>query len=210
MATQAKPNRQVLRKQRTLSRLLDAAHKVFLEKGVDGTTTTDITETADVAYGTFYNYFKSVSDMVPVIVEDILQKHLLEVRELQAPFDDSAMRLAIGLHTFFSNVMSGPAIKWLTQKPTIMAEAISNIVVENAKNDITRGIKNGDLRLPCDFITLEAFCVWGVTGALNEVSQNPEQLHQYADNMTKIYLRILGVDDSEADKLVKNCQALTP
>ncbi|MEM8661047.1 MAG: TetR/AcrR family transcriptional regulator, partial [Pseudomonadota bacterium] len=66
------PNRQARRKQRTRARLIKAANAVFLREGVDNASVTDITDEADLAYGTFYNYFNSVEEIVAASVEQVL------------------------------------------------------------------------------------------------------------------------------------------
>jgi AcrR family transcriptional regulator len=54
----AAEGRQAKRKRATEERLLDAALSVFLARGYDGTTTSEITRAADVAAGTFYLHFR--------------------------------------------------------------------------------------------------------------------------------------------------------
>ena len=204
-ATIEKPNRQVRRKEQTRTKLLQAASQAFLEKGVDETTASDITELADIAYGSFYNYFKSVPEIVPVVVEEILKEHHQAARELQENHDDPSMRIAIGINALFKSVMSAPAITWLTQKPDIMADELARIVSADAMDDIRLGVESGDFILPCDNITLQAFCVWGITGVLKEISRTPEQLQHFTENMIQIYLRILGVEDSKIREIIKYC-----
>jgi AcrR family transcriptional regulator len=51
------PSRRERKKRETRQRLLKCAWQQFLEKGYDETTVEDITEAADVATGTFFNYF---------------------------------------------------------------------------------------------------------------------------------------------------------
>jgi NADH dehydrogenase len=51
------PSRRERKKRETRQRLLECAWRQFLEKGYDETTVEDITEAADVAKGTFFNYF---------------------------------------------------------------------------------------------------------------------------------------------------------
>ena len=57
--------------------LLDAALRVFAEKGIGRTTVSDITEAAEVAKGTFYLYFDSKDHLVAALkerfVDEILQ-----------------------------------------------------------------------------------------------------------------------------------------
>jgi len=56
--------------------LLDAAIRVFTDKGIQGATIADITTTAGVAKGTFYLYFDSKDQLVAALkarmVDDIL------------------------------------------------------------------------------------------------------------------------------------------
>jgi len=50
-------SRRERKKRETHQRLLECAWQQFLDKGYDETTVEDITEAADVAKGTFFNYF---------------------------------------------------------------------------------------------------------------------------------------------------------
>ena len=67
-------NRNQRRRQRTRDTILAAAELVFRRKGIDGTVVTDITEQADVAYGSFYNHFKSIDEIVGALVAASLQR----------------------------------------------------------------------------------------------------------------------------------------
>lgn len=51
--------------------LLVAARRVFVEKGVAGSTVSDIVRAAGVAQGTFYLYFKAKTDLVSAVVEQM-------------------------------------------------------------------------------------------------------------------------------------------
>ncbi|BFM17064.1 TetR/AcrR family transcriptional regulator [Maricurvus nonylphenolicus] len=206
--TPAAPNRQSRRKQKTRMKLLEAANQVFLEKGIENTTVTDITETADMAYGTFYNYFKSVSDVVPVVAEEILRKCQQEIKTLQEQYDDPAMKIAVSIHALFKGVMSDPATNWLTQKPNIMVEELARVATDDAIEDMRKGVESGSFRLPAGALTLKTFCTWAFTGVMHEASKDPEQLQQYTQDMTLLYLRILGVDDQKAQEMVKVCAEL--
>jgi len=66
-------NRNQRRRQRTRETILAAAELVFRRKGIDGVAVNDITEQADVAYGSFYNHFKSIDEIVGALVAASLQ-----------------------------------------------------------------------------------------------------------------------------------------
>ncbi len=197
-------NRQSRRKQKTRHKLLEAANQVFLEKGIEDTTVTDITETADMAYGTFYNYFKSVGDVVPVVAEEILENCKQQIAELQSQQDDPVKRIAISINKLFTSVMSEPAIKWLTQRPNIMADELARVVTDDAFEDIQSGVNSGDFKPPCGGDTLRTFCTWAFTGVMHEAAINPDKLQQHTQDITLIYLRVLGVDDNKAQTIVKS------
>src|ERR1700730_1314488 len=72
--TPAIANRNQRRRQRTRETILAAAELVFRRKGIDGATVNDITEQADFAYGSFYNHFKSIDEIVGALVAASLQR----------------------------------------------------------------------------------------------------------------------------------------
>jgi AcrR family transcriptional regulator len=59
MPAARRPGRRERRRAETRARLLDAALTLFIERGFAATTVEDITRAADVAKGTFFNYFPS-------------------------------------------------------------------------------------------------------------------------------------------------------
>ena len=70
--------------ERTKAALLEAAIKLFAERGIYLTRVEDITERADVAKGSFYNYFGSKDVLVAEILSEAIQT--LEERHLK-PLD---------------------------------------------------------------------------------------------------------------------------
>ena len=71
-SAQTQPPATTRRQRRRLEielRLLDASKRLFIEKGYDETTVAEIAETADVAYGTFVNYFPAKSDLLAAMGE---------------------------------------------------------------------------------------------------------------------------------------------
>jgi len=66
---EAQPDRRERRKEETRSQIFQAAMRLFERKGVFDTTVEEITESADVAKGTFFNYFPSKEAILTKLAE---------------------------------------------------------------------------------------------------------------------------------------------
>ena len=82
-------SRRERKKQETKTNILGAARHLFEEKGFENTSIEEITEKADVAKGTFFNYFTSKDSLMTGIseeeVEDILFYVDEELRDIEGP-----------------------------------------------------------------------------------------------------------------------------
>jgi len=82
-------SRRERKKQETKANILRAARHLFEEKGFDDTSIEEITERADVAKGTFFNYFSSKESLMTGIseeeVEDILFYAEEELEGIESP-----------------------------------------------------------------------------------------------------------------------------
>jgi len=63
------PSRRERRRSATRQRLLEVALQLFCERGFEATTVEDITEAADVAKSTFFNYFETKEAILPALAE---------------------------------------------------------------------------------------------------------------------------------------------
>ena len=68
--TEAVLGRRERKKEETRRRIFDAAIRLFADKGFEATTVDEIAEAADVAKGTFFNYFPRKEDIVHFLFEE--------------------------------------------------------------------------------------------------------------------------------------------
>jgi AcrR family transcriptional regulator len=69
------------KKERTRSQLMDAALGLFRAQGYEATTIEQITQQANVAKGTFFNYFETKESILPALAE----RHLQRLRQSLSP-----------------------------------------------------------------------------------------------------------------------------
>jgi AcrR family transcriptional regulator len=83
-----------------LDELMGAAETLFLTKGVEATTISEIVEAAQVAKGTFYHYFTSKNDMLDALGKRYTEQFLASLEEAMAgcAADDWAGRLRVWIH----------------------------------------------------------------------------------------------------------------
>ncbi len=64
--------------------ILDAAEKLFSEKGFDGTSTNDILDEVGIARGTLYYHFKSKEDILDAMIERMTGRLIQKAAEIAA------------------------------------------------------------------------------------------------------------------------------
>src|SRR3990170_9066515 len=73
MTDAAAPTRRERKKEETRRRIFDAALALFNEKGFEATTIDDITARADVAKGTFFNYFPRKEAVIEFLADEWME-----------------------------------------------------------------------------------------------------------------------------------------
>jgi len=197
-----KPNRQARRKEATRKKLLSAAVDIFSDKGINDTNVNDITERADVAYGTFYNYFTSIEELAPQVIRKKIMDHLEEVHVLLEGVDDIVLIVAISVRELTKKVLSDKTMHWLSERPVIMVNELMRSLYEDADAHHRIGVEAGRFTLPASKDELHLFCSWGLTGLLQDALSNPPDPDKLADTMVRIYLRVLGVPDDEVKEVL--------
>src|ERR1700739_4967382 len=65
-------SRTARRQAKTRADLIRAAREIIAERGLDGLRVSDVTQRADVAFGTFYNQFNTKDDIVEAVVGETI------------------------------------------------------------------------------------------------------------------------------------------
>jgi AcrR family transcriptional regulator len=116
-------------------RLLRAAFELFGTRSFNATTVEDITQAADVAKGTFFNYFPTKELLLSEMGEhrlDILRAALAEAQQNRAPLRDV-------LHRLLFAAMDEPARSRGLSRCMLLGPLSSEPVVSVAQRTIARG-----------------------------------------------------------------------
>src|ERR1700693_1788227 len=84
------PDRHLRRRKQTRRKLLAAARALFARQGVDNTRINEITEEADVGFGSFYNHFDSKEAIVDAVMGETLAAQGAALASVTADIEDPA------------------------------------------------------------------------------------------------------------------------
>lgn len=90
----AATTRQDKRRQETRLKLMCAALRLMSAKGVDGVAIQDITNLADVGFGSFYNYFPSKEAIFETLKDELIEHYAAALDKLGEQVADPAEKIA--------------------------------------------------------------------------------------------------------------------
>jgi len=100
------PTRRERKKQETRQRLMEAALRLFHEQGYDATTVEQIAEAADVAKGTFFNYFETKEALLPALFEWRMQELAAALLPERGAPASPVARIKLALHLMASDPLA--------------------------------------------------------------------------------------------------------
>ena len=196
------PNRNDRRRLETRSKLIRAGREVIGEKGVDAATIHEITETADVGRGSFYNFFETKEDLVAAVIAESIDELVRFERSIEEQIDDPALALnALCRHGFEIASADSVLASFIarTQKidgPFFVAfHALAVKVLEEGRS---RG------RFAIDDVELAYIMIAGITQTVMEAFRlELIPTSKGAAVMAGIF-RLLGLEPAEADSIANS------
>jgi len=198
----AKPTRSDRRMVRNRKALLDAAEKLVAEKGFERVTIDEITETADLAKGTFYNYFDDKNQIVNELALTIRQDLAAEVRDAQSGIEDPAGRLAAGICVFLRTAVTAPthaAVVAHMYGQWLHPEAAGNLRLRKDLEDGYRAGRFSTAEMPVAVVMTVGVVQAGIMRSLQLAEWNAVQ--RLALALSGLVLRALGLKWNEAQAI---------
>jgi AcrR family transcriptional regulator len=149
-------DRHARRREQTRTKLLDAARSLFAREGVDNTRINEITDEADVGFGSFYNHFDSKEAIVEAILADTIAAQGAAVDEITASLEDPAEVIAAAHRHFVGLARRDPDWAWLLIRMDVSHDIVLQALGPFAERDLRRGIKSGRLTVSDERVALTA------------------------------------------------------
>lgn len=203
--------RRYLRSRITRKLIIDTAEKVFMEKGYNKTTITQISKQANVGYGTVYSHFQGKDDLLNNVIDRAMESffnilndinEITNVEDLYLIFENkifATFRIAADNRSVFKVLQQA-----LGQSETVFNHWDNTIngFINRINNDLItareKGIvnKNLDLYLSAKsvILTLESF-LWEI------VHDKESDLQHLTETLTNLFIQ--GLCSHEIAALVK-------
>ena len=135
------PTRQERRREKTRSSLIGAAGELFAGKGVEATAIAEITEAADVGFGSFYNYFDSKDEIAEAVLAGAMEEQRTVLFDLIDPITDPAESVALAHAFLVRQAIGDPNFGWLLVRLDASHRLLIKALGDRARQDIRDGVK---------------------------------------------------------------------
>jgi len=202
------------RKRETRSRLLKAAFVLMAQRGRDGVVINQITEAADVGFGSFYNHFESKEAIHAVVVEEVLNSFGEAVSQISERLDDPAEVLAASVRYVVGRAREEPLWGRFLLRSALSLESLSEGMGQYLMRDLERGLAAGRFASEDLLITLLGVGGTAVAAIAVEVefaAAQPAPAHtlksprfeprEIPERTASAVLRVLGLPAAEADEI---------
>jgi AcrR family transcriptional regulator len=199
MTDAAAPNRLDRRKARTRAALVAAARELLASRDPGEVSIQEITDTADVGFGSFYNHFESKAELFDAALEDVLEEHGALFDTLTADMDDPAEVFASATRMTVRMVKTHPQIAKILQRTGLEYLFAPRGLGPRELRDLKRAKDAGRFRIDDPKVALA--CAGGATlGVLSLLasSSRPKAIDAAADELVTNLLRMFGLPDEEA------------
>jgi AcrR family transcriptional regulator len=186
---------------RTRALLVEAAARVFAEKGVGGTAIHEIAAAAGVANGTFYNYFRTREELAEAVADRLAGQVHADIGASYRDVDDPAERTAIGARRFIVRATEDPAWGKAMLRVWASSETLPRAAVASVLDDLRAGKRRGRFRYRSERAALDLLQGAVLAGIRSVIEGKAGREH--ASAIAALVLRGLGVDADEAEALAR-------
>lgn len=196
-------NRLDRRKARTRQALVDAAVRLIAEGRGDRASVQEITEAADIGFGSFYNHFESKEQLFEVASSTVLERWGQMIDRACAGISDPAEVFAVSLRISARLGWTHPEVAQFITGAGLDLLGAPGGLAPRALRDIQAGQATGQFTVRQADIALSAVA-GGLIGLLRERQSDPARVPESTvDELAEACLRLLGLPPAKARRLAR-------
>lgn len=178
------------KRERTRAQLIDATAELIAKGGADSATVLEITNTAGLASGTFYNYFNDRSEIIAETAIRIIEQLSSKINLKGQSEEDIVVRLAAGTRRFVDICYNHPTWAWAVLRAVDYLPNLRPQIYRYIGNTVHIGHELGQFSDEDEF-TLHMLCsmLFGAVRSRLAGATGPET----GERVAEMQLRVLGV-----------------
>ena len=191
------------RKARTRQALIDAAVQLIGDGRGDRASVQEITEVADIGFGSFYNHFESKDQLFETASNQVLERWGQMIDRATAGISDPAQVFSVSLRLSARLSWTHPEVaRFITGAGLDLLDAPGGLA-PRALRDLRAGQAAGRFTITDAEIALSAVA-GGLLGLLRLYERHPERVARGAvDELAEACLRLLGVPPAQARRIAR-------
>ncbi|MFC0602724.1 TetR/AcrR family transcriptional regulator [Streptomyces palmae] len=190
------------RRARTRGALIAAARAILSEQGSVDVSIQQITNQADVGFGSFYNHFASKTELFEAAVAETIEEYRALLEERTSRLTDPAEAFAAGVRLTGRLVDTHPQMARILLGSGLNCLHISDVLVPRGLRVIERGLAAGRFRVGDPRVA-----VAGISGSLLGLVElkmsSPALDDDVCEQMAELMLRMLGMPADEAAEVAR-------
>ncbi len=184
------------RRERTRAKLLAAARAVMARKGTGATTIQEITEQADVGFGSFYNHFESKEAIVEAMIGEVEETFARALDQIADVVDDPAEVVAASVRNMMERVIAEPDWGRFMANSRLSAPHLQTGFGARFARDVRLGIEAG--RFSVEDLEATLVAVGGAVFALAAACLDDVIDFEAPERTAILVLNLLGIPSPEA------------
>ncbi|WP_088343234.1 MULTISPECIES: TetR/AcrR family transcriptional regulator [Rhodomicrobium] len=200
--TDAAPkSRSERRREGTRRRLMRAAYEIIAERGLEGLVIQEITQFADVGYGTFYNHFPSKEAIVDAVIDAAFQRIMEFHQRASAIWPDAVDAFGMGMRVSLNEAKNDRMWGWFVIRSVLSGgQSFHRGVASHLKKRIEQCVAAGHVR--CDDLDMARHVIGGLLliGTINLVSS--EMTEDYEARLIETGLQALGISEDRIRTII--------
>lgn len=196
--TSSKISLRGIKRAKTRARLTEAALRLMAERGINGTSVSEIAAEADLANGTFYLYFKDKTAIVAAVCQAITLAIHNEMNSARLSLNDAAARVSFGTQQFIEIAANEPNWGRLLMWAFSEFEPIRDDISRHMLLDVALGIEQGQFNEPVDEFVVDALIAILRAGISSRLGGSGADVGARA---AEFHLRILSMDAGDAHRV---------
>jgi AcrR family transcriptional regulator len=202
------------RKRETRSRLLEAALELMAERGMEGVAINEITEAADVGFGSFYNHFESKEAIYDAVVEWTLEEFGDRLDRLVSEISDPAEVITVSVRHALMRAQRDPTWGKFLMREGFSARALERGLGRRLLRDFQRGIAAKRFTAadsPMTFVSLRGTVLGAIALELQLASPQGKEVailrelgfnfENGPERIAATLLQMLGLSRTEAERI---------